>query len=470
MKSAAYLASLLFVLASPLATVAGQNGAATTSQGDGSWDPQKILRTETFVKPPAEVERMIMAPRVDISFTSPSPDRSWFLRTIGDDRGDIMAYGKPHIYLAGLQVDTKANRARSLTTSTRHGLTIVNPQTGVTKTISTPSGATLSSPIWSPTGEQVAFIANFDNASYAYVADVASGKSTRVSASPLLATLVTSIVYSDNGKQLYLVTVPEGRGPAPVRGRDGVADGPLVRLTESRAVPQPVHASLLEDPFDKAQLRYYSTGQLASVDVSGKGFRRIGSPRMIRSIDPAPDGSYILVTVMSEPFSYLVPIGSFGSTQELWDSMGKLVKTMSNTPLREAGRGDAADGNSGRSSAPDTSRRALSWNPAGPGLVYLQSIYGASSQTSTPPAGGRGARAGSAGSGNSAGVAAGRSGGNNRPQPTGVRYVRWTAPFGPNDTATLYRGGSAMSAVAYSDDSSTMFVNDSGFVTAVRVS
>ena len=349
--------------------VSAQNSAAAQPQSMQSWDPQQILRTETFVKPPAAVERMIMAPRVDISFTLPSPDRVWFLRPTGTDRGDIMAYGKPHIYLAGLQVDTKANRARSLTTSTRTGLSLVNPQTGSTRSISTPSGATISSPVWSPTGGQIAYIANFDNASYAYVADVSSGKSTRASASPLLATLVTSVSYSDNGKQLFLVTVPEGRGQPPVRGRDGVADGPIVRLTESRAVPQPVHASLLEDPFDKSQLRYYSTGQLAVVDVNGKGFRRIGSPRMIRSIDPAPDASHLIVTAMTEPFSYLVPIGSFGSTQELWDSNGKLVSTLSTTPLREGAGGDGAGASqASRDTTPDTSRRALAWNPIGGGL------------------------------------------------------------------------------------------------------
>jgi len=33
-----------------------------------------------------------------------------------------------------------------------------------------------------------------------------------------------------------------------------VENGPQVRLTESRAVPQPVHVSLLETPHDKAKL------------------------------------------------------------------------------------------------------------------------------------------------------------------------------------------------------------------------
>src|SRR5215467_6626706 len=133
------------VLVTGALPVAAQN---VTQQG---WDPQQILRTETFVKPPANVEHMIMTPRTDITFTMPSADRKWFLKATGADRGDIDAYGKPHINLGGLQIDTKANRARTVTTSTHTGLTIVDPRTQATKTLETPKGATLSAQQWSPT-------------------------------------------------------------------------------------------------------------------------------------------------------------------------------------------------------------------------------------------------------------------------------------------------------------------------------
>src|SRR5215831_7165680 len=131
------------------------NAQAVQQQG---WNPQQILRTETFVKPPADVERMIVTPRTDITFTTPSPDRKWFLKAIAADRGDIDAYGKSHVNLGGLQIDTKANRARTVTTSTRSGLTIVDPRTQATKTIETPKGATLWAQTWSPNGTQIAYI------------------------------------------------------------------------------------------------------------------------------------------------------------------------------------------------------------------------------------------------------------------------------------------------------------------------
>ncbi|MCC7004247.1 MAG: prolyl oligopeptidase family serine peptidase [Gemmatimonadaceae bacterium] len=419
------------------------------AQQNGAWDPQAVIKAESYVKPPAVLERIVMAPRTDISFTEPNADRSWFLRTTGKERGTVAAYGAPHIYLGGLALDTRANRARSLTVSTRTGLTVVNPKTGATKVLQAPAGASISAEVWSPDGKQIAYIANFTEASHVYVADVASGRSTQITRTPLLATLYTDLRYTGDGKHLIAVLVPENRGPQPNDGGDGIDDGPKVRLTGGRALPQPVHWSLLEDPNDQALLKWYTTGQLALIDVAKKTVKKVGAPTMIRAVDAAHDGSYLRVTRMTEPFSYIVPVSSFGSVQELWDANGTVVHTLATTPLREGGRGAFGPGGAGATgAAADTGKRNLQWNPVGPGLVYFQSVFAA------PAAGeGRPARQTPA-----------------RATATSVRYMQWLPPFGPNDTKLIYEGGPQFTALSYSANSKTMFVNDSGTVSAVRVS
>ena len=428
--------------------------------GQGTdWDPQAVLKTEQFAAPPANIARMIRAPRVDLSFTMPSPDQRWFLRTTGADRGDWAAYGAPHLWLGGLQVDTRANRARSLTTSPVTGLLVVDPRTGAQRALQVPAGATVSSPVWSPRGTHVAYIANFPVASFVYVADVASGKATRLSDRPLLATLATGIDFTAGGDAVAAVLVPAPRAPQPVYGANGVADGPLVRLTEGRAAPQPVHFSLLQDPHDKRLLAWHTTGQLALLDVRGKGVRAVGAPAMIRDVSPSPDGGWFRVTRMVEPFSYLVPVSSFGTVDELWDRGGTVVATLGRSPLREAGRGDAA---TGAPAGDSTGRRSIQWNPVGPGLLYVQTVTPSDSA------------AGGAGNGPSAGTPPGgpRSAGVGAPirvrAPRG-NVVAWRPPFGPGDTTVLYRGGAQLGSVLFSTDSSTLFVADSGAVIAVRL-
>ncbi len=438
-----------------LSTTAAAQATNQAGSSQSGWDPQEALRAERFIKPPANIERMIMTPRVDISFSNASPDRTWFIRTTGADRGDIKAYGKEHIWLGGLQVDTRANRARSVTIGTTTGLTLVNPRTGASKVLSVPAGATISSVSWSPSGAQIGYLANFDDASYVYVADVASGKSTQLSKSRVNALLVTSIDFTADGSHIVATLIPDGRGAAPTHGEGGIEDGPQVRLSDGRALPQPVHFSLLQDPHDKDLVKYYTTSQLALINVKSKALRKIGAPRMIRAVDASPDGAYFRVTVMTEPFSYVVPVNSFGSVQELWNANGQVIDTLSSAPLREEGRG----GRGGGAATPDTGKRNLQWNPAGPGMVYYQSVFAAAGANNGA---GRGGQAGGRGGRGGPGAAGGAR------QPSGVRYMQWLPPFGPNDTKVLFEGGPQFSNLAYGTDGKTMFVSDSGAVIAVR--
>jgi dipeptidyl aminopeptidase/acylaminoacyl peptidase len=426
-----------------------------------TWNPDEILRKEGWVRPPAVVERIITAPRTDISFSLQSPDRKWFVRTAMPDRGDIRDYGKAHVYLGGVAVDTRANRARSMTLRAGTALTLVDPRTNATKKLDVSKGATVSSATWSPTGAQLAFVANFPDASHVFVADVATGRSTQLTRTPLLATLETGVDWSADGRTLTVVLIPEGRGTPPTHGPDGIEDGPQVRLTEGRTIPQRMHWSLLEDPHDQAILKYYTTGQLAQIDVRSKAVRKIGAPAMIRSVDASPDGAYFRVTVMVEPFSYRVPASSFGSIDQLWDATGKIVADLGRTPLREGEVDDddapAGFGRGATQSASDTGKRNLQWNPVGPGLVYLQSVFAPAGSEPAGRAAGRGA--GGVGRG---GQTAGRT-------PSSVRYINWVPPYGASDTKVLLEGSGRLTNVAYSADGRTMFIADSGVVSAARV-
>ncbi len=457
------------------AALSALSAGAQTVVGQSDHD---LLTTETYVRPPSVVDRIIMSPRTDISFAMPSPDRKWFLKSPGLDRGDVAQFGKPHIYFGGLQVDAHANRSRILTTSTHLGLVLVDPKTNATRTIETPKGASISSQVWSPTGTQIAYIANFDDASQIFVADVASGKSVQVTKTPLLATLMTTVEWTADGKSIVTVVVPDGRGPAPIHGKNGIEDGPEVRMTESRTIPQVIHPSLLEDPHEKAMLKYYTTGQLVLIDVKSKTAKKIGAPGMIRAADASPDGQYFRVTLMTEPFSYIVPVTSFGSVQELWDMNGKLIATLNRQPLREGEATSDADAPTGggrggfQQPATDSGKRNIQWNPVGQGLVYYESVF---SVTGAAPRGGANANAASAGAGRggrggrgAAAAAPGRGAAPARPAPTSVKFMSWVAPYGPGDTKQLYEGSGQLTSVAFSADGKTMFVNDSGAVTAIR--
>jgi dipeptidyl aminopeptidase/acylaminoacyl peptidase len=324
-----------------------------------------LLAQERFVTPPPEVARLVAAPRqLNATLSEQSPDKRHFLALHGEGLGNEQQFGRPHYYLGGLQVDYGANRARTLTTRGTASIEIVDAETGAKVAVQIPSGATASSATWSPDGSQLAYFANFDNASYVYVADARSGASRRLSGRAAQPVLDTSLDWAPDGSALYAVLVPENRMPLPTE--PVVADGPIVRMTTPGEKDHTrTYASLLNSPHEKALLTYYGTGQLARLDARGGTARNVGAPAMIQGVDVSPDGQLLRVTVMDGAYSYGVQYNAFGTTDQIWTTDGRKLATAASRPTRE---GDLVD-DAARAIA-DSGRRALTWYPGG-GLAFL---------------------------------------------------------------------------------------------------
>lgn len=412
-----------------------------------------VLSAEHYVRPPAGIERLVSAPRqMNVTLTNQSPSLRYFVSPQSQGLPALARFGKPHHNLAGLQVDFRANRSRTLTTRGADALLVTDAAAGQSsttqsRTIQAPAGATISSPTWSPEGERVAFIANFDDASRLYVADAANGRARQVSSAPLLATLVTDVAWTGDGKGLVIVLVPERRAAEP--RPPAIETGPLVRITDTLKNPTRTYASLLRDPVEQAQLEYYTTGQLAVVDVQSGAVRRIGAPAMISNVDPSPDGRYFRVTVMERPFSYIVQYGSFGQSDQLWDASGRVVAELGKRALR---LGDSAPSDQAPGAAPtDTARRDFGWMPDGSGLYFLQ-------QDPAPKGAGGDSAAVSAATGRVMTPAAGDSAGGRGAAPRRDRLYRWSAPFETSSPTVLLESNNRIGSLLFSEDASVVFV------------
>lgn len=393
------------------------------------------LAAEEFISPPPEIAEAVLAPRyLNVTLSNPSPDGRHFLRVRSDGPPPMAVFAKPYYRLGGLQIDWRASRARQLTERSGVAVDVIDAGTGQVREISGPDGLRVSEAVWSPDGARIAYFGHADDATYLYVADAANGRSRRVAATPVLATLFTSFAWTPDSRSIVVVLVPADRGPEPAR--PAVPTGPQVRETTPETNTIRTYPDLLQDPYERTLLEYHVTGQLAVIDVERRRARPVGSPAMISAIDVSPDGQYAQITSMRRPFSYIVPQRQFGSVTEIWSlETGDVLATVSEQDLRDGSPNDTTNGNG------DPERRNVSWRPDGAGLSFLQLAPRSardSSRTDESPAG-----------------PPNRRGGSRRD-----RVMLWSPPFDSASISQVYENAGRLSDVRYSADAQVLFLTE----------
>ncbi|HEX7119302.1 MAG TPA: prolyl oligopeptidase family serine peptidase [Longimicrobiales bacterium] len=382
---------------------------------------------EGYVAPPEEVREALLAPwHRNVELDDVGPDGRFFAVPTQESRMPPLAiFAKRHYRLGGLEIDVAANRARALTLRAADGLRLVSARDGRAVEVRVPEGAKVGEASWSPDGRSLAFFAHFDDATHIYVADPESGRTRRLTRAPVLATLVTDIAWSGDGRHIFTVLVPEDRGPEPAA--PAVATTPEIWVTQGEENRLRTFPSLLETPHEFALLEYYTIGQLARIEVESGDVDEIGRPAMISEIDPAPTGEYVRVRTIRKPYSDIVPVRSFAWAEEVWDLDGNVLAEIASAEVRDGGDDDDDEEEAGR--------RAVAWRPDGRGLSFLQ--------RETRPA--------------DADSASGSDG--DRPERKD-RVMQWLAPFDSASVRVVFETEGRIRELNYAQDASLLFITE----------
>jgi dipeptidyl aminopeptidase/acylaminoacyl peptidase len=366
------------------------------------------LDREGYVEPTAALRDAVLAPRwQNIGLTNLDPTGQRFVHTQSDGPPTLDSFAREHLNLGALQIDPVANRHRTLSTRSDVGYRLISTRDGSGVDVEVPSGARVSGATWSPDGSQLAFFANFDDATHLYVADAASGRSRRVSRDPLLAVHVRTPIWTGNGNEVVVVLSPADRGAMPQE--PPVPPTPQVRHTTDEKNALRTYFDLLESPYEKELVRWFSRGQLAVIGVDNRQVTRIGAPQMISAVDASPEGDLFRVTYLSGELSYIVPTMDSGTREELWDRDGRMLALITE---------EAADEGADTDDDEDEARRTgLTWHPTEPGLVFIRQAARDTNQV-----------------------------------------VLWQAPFDEGSEQVLYQSSERMRAVMFDAAGQTLFV------------
>ena len=462
-------------------------GSAVVVPFEGAGWQDKVLTHEGYVVPPKELADAVLAPReMNITLGNLSPDKKWFLDDIGDGPVPMTIFSKPFDELGGVFIDTRANRQRAVTRRNTIGFQIISATDGTRKTVNTPAGVRVTNARWTPDGSAIAYMTLGDDATHIWITDLATNKPRQITKTPILATFVTNFDFVNNGKTIVAVVPPDGRAARPAP--PAIPAGPEVMTSMSDDKNRlRTYPSLMSTPYDFKLLEWHATGQIGLIDVGSGTVTKFGQPAMITAVDLNPTAKYARVTRMKQPFSYIVPVSSFGSIEEIWDSSGKALAKITERELNLGVQDDTPDpvpdptqpgtqpaqqpaAGGGRGNAQnDNGKRELTWRADGQGLTYLL-------LEPAPPAAGN-ARGGDGGGGTAAtggGGRAGVQGGGGRGQgggqqgpPRKDRLIQWLPPFGETDTKLLYENPTRMTGVRFSPDGQIAFFTENNATVAL---
>jgi dipeptidyl aminopeptidase/acylaminoacyl peptidase len=341
----------------------------------GQLSAQELISKKGYQEPPEKIKSIVLAPRHEnVNLSSLSPDRTWFLVSKSDGLVPVERLGSPYMNLGGVVVDTVANRARSMTTAGFIGFELLPATGGAGRPIQIPANARVSSPSWSPDGKRIAYYAHFKDATHIYVANVATGRSVKITPRPVLATINTSFGWSGDGKSILTVLIPAKRDPKP---KQYVLDNHLrIQVTTEGKNQLRTVLHLLDDAYDEALFEYYCTGQITRINVDNpRQFISVGAPGVYSSLNFSPDGNYFMVSTTQKPYSNIVPVGSFASITHIWNMEGKVMAELSKRELRmgevTAARTGAGPDGAGQEASREPQKRSIRWRPDGQGISYL---------------------------------------------------------------------------------------------------
>jgi dipeptidyl aminopeptidase/acylaminoacyl peptidase len=317
--------------------IVGQSAPSSSSLPPAAAQPS----ASGYNQPPKSILDVMQAPSLPIPIVSPTKDT--ILLVSWQEYPPIARVATPFLRLAGVRVEPKNHSKHD--TPGGYGITpcatnfeLVHFAEGTQIHVAIPAGACPGEPIWAADGRRFAFVNIASESVELWIGDAKTGEAHRVPGARLNPMFDDEMKWMPDQKTLLVKLVPKGMGappPEPV-----VPIGPSIQETEGQKGQSSTYENrdTLGSKHDEDLFDYFAASQLALVNAASAAITPLGKPGNYESLDPAPDGQHILVSVIHKPYSYITTYDRFPKEVEVWDvsqHAPALAHTIASLPLAD---------------------------------------------------------------------------------------------------------------------------------------
>ena len=272
----------------------------------------------------------------------------------------IADLSRKELRIAGLRVDPK--RFIGSRTTYYNKVELVDFEKGKTPLLvaGLPNKPQLTNFIWSPDEKMIAMTHTSDSSVELWILDVTTRKAKKLSSQPINATMGNSINWFKSSKELLVKLIPKDREDI-IDQSVVIPTGPKVTENNGEKAQNRTYQDLIKNPTDAKNFTQLSRSEIYKIDLNGNKSHFLEA-RMYRGVSVSPDGKYVMVSFVKEPFSYLVPYYRFPTETHVYDLDAQLVKLISDNPLQEVlPKGFMAV---------STNKRDIGWRKDKPSTIY----------------------------------------------------------------------------------------------------
>jgi dipeptidyl aminopeptidase/acylaminoacyl peptidase len=281
-----------------------------------------------YQSPPPEILELVEVERAPlVELDSKKEQMLFYYRPAFKSLSDL---NQPELRLAGLRINPETNISSTLIYY--HDIRYQKVTKRELRPImGLPEQPRIAYVSFSPDETKIAFTHTTPGGVELWIADLITLTARKLTDAMLNANAGEPYIWFPDSRSMLVRMLPGDRKTLADM-KTALPDGPVVSVSDGQISQNRTYQDLLKNPLEEANFETLMTSELYKVEINGAKTLWKEAGMYVNEVF-SPDGTCLLLTTLTHPFSYVVPYYSFPNETNIYSSDGRFLLNFSRQPL-----------------------------------------------------------------------------------------------------------------------------------------